>query len=433
MSITLHPVTLNSSWSHLHGLQMADPNFGRPGKIDILLGVDIFVVVILAGRRLGPPNSPAALESEFGWVLAGRTDSTTSPVLHAVAHHASLLSGDDLLRQFWVTEENPGSDAAYTPDEQSVVQHFRDNHFRTDSGRFTVPLPRKPGTLTLGESRSQAVRRFFALERSLLARNRLDEFNTVMQEYFDMGHAEVVPVAHLEKPPQQVFYLPMHAVRKESSTTTKIRAVFDASAKSSSGVSLNDTLMVGPSIHSPLIDVLIRFRLHRVALVAGVSRMYRAVELIESDRDFHRFVWRKNPDEPLIDCRMTHVTFGVSASSFVANMSVKQNVADLSHQYPLAAAAVEQSFYVDDALTGADSVEGAIELQNQLHSYATTCSTRPQGPKVSAFNPMSRGIHQDSWNGVELWVRPLPFNHLTIAFIEGHHKACTYFGRCQDI
>ena len=69
-----------------------------------------------------------------------------------------------------------------------------------------------------------------------------------MTEYFEMGHAEPVPAADLEKPMQNVFYLPMHAVRKESSTTTKLRAVFDASAKSSTGVSLNKTLLVGPTV-----------------------------------------------------------------------------------------------------------------------------------------------------------------------------------------
>ena len=87
-----------------------------------------------------------------------------------------------------------------------------------------------------------------------------------------------------------VFYLPIHVVYKNSSTTTKVRAVFDASAKSSSGVSLNDTLCVGPTIHSSLIDVLLRFRQHRIALTADISKTYRAVELTESDRDFHRFV-----------------------------------------------------------------------------------------------------------------------------------------------
>ena len=63
---------------------------------------------------------------------------------------------------------------------------------------------------------------------------------------------------------------------------------------------------------------------------------------------------------------MTRVTFGVSASSFAANMAVKQNALDFAHQYPLAAKIVENSFYVDDTLTGADSIEEAVEIQTQL-------------------------------------------------------------------
>ena len=111
-----------------------------------------------------------------------------------------------------------------------------------------------------------------------------------MDEYFEKTHAEEVPEVDLKKNPHQVFYLPIHAVRKETSTTTKIRAVFDASAKSSSGISLNDTLMVRPTVHPTLVDVLMRFRTYRIALTTDVSRMYRAVLLTESDKDLHRFV-----------------------------------------------------------------------------------------------------------------------------------------------
>lgn len=120
-----------------------------------------------------------------------------------------------------------------------------------------------------------------------------------------MQHAELVPVADLQKPVKDVFYLPMHAIHKEQSTTTKLRVVFDASAKSTTGVSLNDTLMVGSTVHPPLVDVLLRFRFHRIALTTDVSKMYRAIELIPSDRDLHRFVWRDSPDEPPKDYRMT--------------------------------------------------------------------------------------------------------------------------------
>ena len=228
-----------------------------------------------------------------------------------------------------------------------------------------VPLPKREDSKPLGESRSKAVRRFLSLERSLRPAGQ-DEFHSVMNEYFDLGHAEIVPYSDLEKPPEQVFYLPMHTVRKDSSTSTTVRIVFDVSAKST-GMSLNDKLLVGHTVHPPH-KYFAFFRFHRIALTTDVSKMYRAVRLVDSDKDLHRFVWRKEPSEPLVDYRMTRVTFGVSASSFAANMSIKRNATDLANEYPLAANAVNVSFYVDDGLTGADSIEQAMELQKQLQN-----------------------------------------------------------------
>ena len=62
--------------------------------------------------------------------------------------------------------------------------------------------------------------------------------------------------------------------------------------------------------------------------------MYRAIELVEPDHDLHRFVLRLNPSEPIKDYQMTRITFGVSASSFIANMCVKQNTIDLAQEFP---------------------------------------------------------------------------------------------------
>ena len=72
--------------------------------------------------------------------------------------------------------------------------------------------------------------------------------------------------------------------------------------------------------------------------------------------------------DPLCDYRMTRVTFGVSASSFAANMAVKQNALDFATEFPNAAKVVDKSFYVDDCLTGANSITEAVTLQTQLHS-----------------------------------------------------------------
>ena len=73
----------------------------------------------------------------------------------------------------------------------------------------------------------------------------------MIQEYLELEHAEHVPEVDLHKPTSEVFYMPIHIVRKETSSTTKVRAVFDASAKSSSGISLNETFLVGPTVHPP--------------------------------------------------------------------------------------------------------------------------------------------------------------------------------------
>ena len=324
------PIQFNSGWDHISEIQLADPKFGIPGRIDLLLGVDIFANVLCQGRRYGPPNSPVAFETDFGWVLAGNTNSINAPCEQVTSNYVSTTTtcGDDILRKFWEIEETVSTNGPLTIEEKHVAKHFQENHRRTDSGAFVVPLPKKEQHKPLGESRSKAVRRFITLERSLLTRHQNHEFNSVMEEYLDLNHAEVVPIPDLDKPLNKVFYLPMHAVRKDCSTTTKLRIVFDASAKTSTGVSLNDTLLVGHTVHSSLVDVLLRFRLNRVALIADVSKMYRAVGLDDSDKDLHRFIWRRSPEEPLIDYRMTRVTFGVSASSFAANMSIKQNALD---------------------------------------------------------------------------------------------------------
>ena len=101
-----------------------------------------------------------------------------------------------------------------------------------------------------------------------------------------MGHAEPVPTKEISN--EENYYMPMHAVRKNSSTTTKLRVIFDASTKSDSGSSLNDQFLVGPMVHASLIDVLLRFRHNKVARTTDVGKMYSV--LTEEQRDLHSFL-----------------------------------------------------------------------------------------------------------------------------------------------
>ncbi len=175
--LPIQPVQFNT---HLDDLKLADPDFGQPVRIDVLLGIDVYTDAMQHGRRSGPPGSPAAFETIFD--LAGKIDS------HALTRMPPLMSqlflttsGNDLLRQFWDSSN-------LSSDERSVIQHFKDTHTRTEEGRFIVPLPKKPKSKPLGESRSQAVRRFLSLEKSLCSKGQFKE---------EMEHAEPVPLIEL--------------------------------------------------------------------------------------------------------------------------------------------------------------------------------------------------------------------------------------------
>ncbi len=80
-----------------------------------------------------------------------------------------------------------------------------------------------------------------------------------------------MPVHELNKPDSTTFYLPSHGVVKLSSTTTKLRVVFDASAKSTTGISLNDTLLPGPSLYPLLTDVVLAFRSYVIGMSADMK------------------------------------------------------------------------------------------------------------------------------------------------------------------
>ena len=191
----------------------------------------------------------------------------------------------------------------------------------------------------------------------------------MIQEYLDLNHSQPVSPVDLANLKgnnvHPTYYLPMHAVWKESSTSTKTRVVFDAGAKTTTGHSLNDLLMVGPTLHPTLGTILIRFRSYPISLTGDISKMDRGVELAPEDRRLHRFLWRRHPTEAIQEYEMTRVTFGVAASPYLAVRILQQTATDHSNNQS-ASYHIMNSFYVDDLLAGADSLEEARALQNSL-------------------------------------------------------------------
>ena len=353
----------------VQGLQLADPNFDRPGRIDRLLEMDIFNKVMLAGRSTSEDGELYAHHSVFGWVVSGNCDT---PVQFSRAHvclksTAIDIQTNNLMTAFWKVEDI-GSDASpHSAEEQQPLDHFHSTVTREPMGRYVVQLPRKTPTPKLGFSRELASRRYMQNERSLTRKGQWNRFNTGVKEYADMGHSERVPEQDLKRAEAETFYLTIHGVVKESSTTTKLRIVFDASAKSTTGNSLNDLLLPGPNFYPLLTTVLLRFRQHDIGMSSDISKMFREVGLHPKERDLHRYVTRGDGSSKLEDWRMTRLTFGVTSSPFLATQVLHQVASDYQTEFPQAAEIVKNTFYVDDCLTGASTVEEAITLREELN------------------------------------------------------------------
>ena len=143
-----------------------------------------------------------------------------------------------------------------------------------------------------------------------------------MRDFIDLGHLEKVVEKELET--KSCYNLPHHSVLEPDCTATKLRVGFDTSAKTTSGITLNECLMVGPEFQDDIFDILIRIRFFKIEMSADVAKMYRQVELNEKYRDFRRLLWRFSPNEDVQKYRMTRVTYGVPSSSYHSIRSLSE-------------------------------------------------------------------------------------------------------------
>ena len=355
---------------HLWGLRLADPSYNIPGHVDILLGSDVWLKLQGNLPPITEKDSPVgAVNTIFGWVVTGTAPVGEQQQQMPVYHLQPTISNEELHKlayNFWLSEAAEESAPSQSQVEAQVENHYSE-HVRHNppADRYEVELPRIPNSPELGESKSQAVQRYHSHERTCRAKGQEQQFHDQIKGYLEAGHAEKVPEEEISLPS---FYLPMHSVSKSQSTTTKMRVVFDGSATTSTGVSLNQILQVGPTIQPTLTRTLIKFRDYPIALTADVSKMYREVGLAVKDRNLHRFVWRPTREEQLRDYRMTRVTFGVSCSPYLAIRTLQQTARDHGQEHPQAARHIIESFYVDDLLAGATTEEEAIRLVPEMRA-----------------------------------------------------------------
>ena len=198
------------------------------------------------------------------------------------------------------------------------------------------------------------------LDKDLITKDLYQKF---INEYLELGHLEEVPI---ESNPDssKVQYFSHHCVLRPSSTTTKLRVVFDASAKTRSGFSLNDLQYTGAKVQQDIFPIMIRMRKHHYVMIADVVKMFRQIDMHEDHCDLQRILWKKN--EKLIAYRLKTVTYGTTSAPFLASRTLKQLADDEQENFPLASVVLQRDFYVDDLMTGSNNLDDAIILQKEM-------------------------------------------------------------------
>lgn len=356
---------------HSH-IPLADQSYHIPAPIDLILGSDILGQVLDGTKVSLGPGKPIAFGTIFDFTLIGPikdlhdTPAQQVNTTQVISSHTDLeQSTHDIhksLEKFWESEE-PQFTKQINPLEEQCEEIFRTTTTRVPSGRYMVKLPFLHNAPTLGNTHAIALRRFLNLEKKLLANPSFrSKYVDFMKDYINLGHMSLChPSTFVHKPH---CYIPHHGILKAGSG--KLRCVYDGSCKSSNGVCLNECLHTGPALQQDIVDIIMSFRTHAVVFSTDIRMMFRNILIHPDHRSYQLILWRSSPDQPLLTYALNTVTYGLRPSPYHAIRTLLQLANDDGHRYPQAAQVLRKSIFVDDILTGHDSVKSAQALQQEL-------------------------------------------------------------------
>lgn len=346
---------------------MADPTEANENlEVNVLIGSDIYWNLV-TGRVARGGSGPIAIHSKVGWILSGPVSQHDVSVnLCATANSHSLkieaypaeASLEQQLSKFWDLEA-----LGIQSDESSAYEKFV-QQIRFDGKRYEVSLPWKdhhhhplPDNLSLCRQRLEGL-----LKRLRQSPQLLSEYDTIIQDQRRLGIIESVSEPS-KAVSDRVHYLPHHCILRQDKVTSKVRIVYDTSARTN-GPSLNDCLYRGPKFDQSIFDILLRFRLNHVALIGDIEKAFLMVSVSERDRDSLRFLWTSNPFSPsteFITLRFARIVFGVTSSPLL-NATINHHIQSYVEADPVFVEQFLSSIYVDDVVFGSTDTDAAYNL-----------------------------------------------------------------------
>ena len=363
------------SYAHLEDLVLADSGTDDHGTIDVLVGSNYYWTIVTGDLRRGE-RGPVAVSSKFGWLLSGPVPPLGSSPLSRT--HVSIAAGLDnsvfkdrdsellsAVKKFWDTESIGVIENSTVPENEELFL----SSISFDGTRYEVGLPWRDGHPDVPNHLTMCQTQLKLLQRRLCSKPELvQEYSRIIEEQINLGIVETVkePLTSTDKSSSTIHYLPHHGVVRTSSQTTKLRIVYDGSARAAGDdCSLNDCLQKGPNYIPKLFEVLIRFRFHRVAVAADIEKAFLMVGIREPDRDLLRFLWLKNPTNPqseIVHLRFARLVFGLRPSPAILGAVICHHLQKYKDSVPELVSKLQDSLYVDDLVSGTNTVTEAIEF-----------------------------------------------------------------------
>ncbi|GFU50215.1 uncharacterized protein TNCV_300531 [Trichonephila clavipes] len=223
---------INSDFSNF--VELADSNFNVPGKIDLLLGANIFYELLKPERIKIKDSQLMLVNSVFGYIVTGNLGS-----INETKVHCGLIRDEDLnktLEKFWKVEE---IEKPIVKNKERLIceEHYANTHFRTKEGKYVVSMPlKKPSCL--GNSKDIALKRLRSLWNRLARdENYLNLYREFLRDFERLGHMKEVTN---ETEPEITYYATHHGIYRPEKSTTKLRVVFNCSSLTDNGMSLNE-------------------------------------------------------------------------------------------------------------------------------------------------------------------------------------------------
>ena len=343
---------------HLSGVVVYDQDKKSRLPVHLILGAGEYAKLKTESTpKIGEPGKPVAELTKFGWIIMSPGKESLD-ITNMLLTQTSHVEYEELCRL-----DVLGLSDTPTNDQRNVYAEFQEQLTRDEEGWYETGLPWRGNHPVLPNNKDGSLRRLASLNRKLKRQNLTPAYEEIIEEQRGAGVVEKADGPYVGG---REFYIPHKPVVRATAESTKLRIVYDASARAFDGApSLNDCLHAGPPLQNKLWSVLVRGRFNPVAVTGDLQKAFLQVRIREADRDAMRFHWRRDEHSPLTTLRFTRALFGLTSSPFLLGGVIETHLSNWQEKEPEVVKKIRQELYVDDLISGSITVHKAREVKDK--------------------------------------------------------------------